>query len=222
MRLNSILSTLAVRSPPTADALVVAYSHDVAKAPAQDCIHVVIEIPRGSRNKYEIDHETNRVYLDRRLFTATTYPADYGFLPDTLGGDGDPLDALVLLEDPVYPGVWVEARPIGVLYMEDEAGEDAKLICVPPREPRWDGVDDISDLTPQLVAEIQHFFEVYKALEPGKHSSTQGIGGRVEAWQEIDEARANFGRHTSRTVERSTNGTGALAEHGEGEHRQGA
>ena len=104
----------------------------VAKLPALDCIHVVIEIPRGSRNKYEIDHETNRVYLDRRLFTATTYPADYGFVPDTLGGDGDPLDALVLLDDPVYPGVWVEARPIGVLYMEDEAGEDAKLICVLP------------------------------------------------------------------------------------------
>ena len=96
------------------------------------CIHVVIEIPRGSRNKYEIDHDTNRVYLDRRLFTATTYPADYGFIPDTLGGDGDPLDALVLLDDPVYPGVWVQARPVGVLYMLDEAGEDAKIICVPP------------------------------------------------------------------------------------------
>ncbi len=174
------------------------YSHAVARTPAPDCIHVVIEIPRGSRNKYEIDHESNRVYLDRRLFTATTYPADYGFLPETLGGDGDPLDALVLLDDPVYPGVWVEARPIGVLYMEDEAGEDAKLICLPPREPRWEGVNDITDLTPQLVAEIQHFFEVYKALEPGKHSSTQGIGGRVEAWQEIDEARANYGRQETR------------------------
>ena len=98
---------------------------------------MIIEIPRGSRNKYEIDHETGRVFLDRRLFTATTYPADYGFIPQTLGGDGDPLDALVLLEDPVFPGVWVEARPVGVLYMHDEAGEDAKIICVPPREPRW-------------------------------------------------------------------------------------
>jgi inorganic pyrophosphatase len=190
MRLNSMTATLAVVevAPPCR------YSRAVAKVPAPDCIHVVIEIPRGSRNKYEIDHETNRVYLDRRLFTATTYPADYGFVPDTLGGDGDPLDALVLLDDPVYPGVWVEARPIGVLYMEDEAGEDAKLICVPPREGRWDTVADIDDLTPQLVAEIQHFFEVYKALEPGKHSSTHGIGGRVEAWREIDEARANFRR----------------------------
>lgn len=159
---------------------------------APDSIFVVIEIPRGSRNKYEIDHQNNRVYLDRRLFTATTYPADYGFVPETLGGDGDPLDALVLLDDPVYPGVWVQARPVGVLYMEDEAGEDAKLICVPPQERRWDEVSDISDLSPQLVAEIRHFFEVYKALEPGKHSSTQGIGGREDAWREIHDGRQRF------------------------------
>ncbi len=162
--------------------------------PAKGCIFVVIEIPRGSRNKYEIDHEHNRVFLDRRLFTATTYPADYGFVPDTLAGDGDPLDALVLLEDPVYPGVWVEARPIGVLYMRDEAGEDAKLICVPPKEPRWADVTDIDDLTPQLRAEIQHFFEVYKALEPDKYSSAQGMAGKDAAWQEIANARASY-RH---------------------------
>jgi inorganic pyrophosphatase len=170
-------------------------SSALAKEPSPGCVWVVIEIPRGSRNKYEIDHDNGRVFLDRRLFTATTYPADYGFLPETLGGDGDPLDALVLLEDPVYPGVWVEARPVGVLYMEDEAGEDAKLICVPPREPRWAGIDDVTDLTPQLMAEIQHFFEVYKALEPDKHSSTAGIGGRAEAWREIEEARAKYAQH---------------------------
>ena len=158
--------------------------------PGPGCVFVVIEIPRGSRNKYEIDHHSGRVMLDRRLFTATTYPADYGFVPDTLGGDGDPLDALVLLEDPVYPGVWVEGRPVGVLRMQDEAGEDAKLICVPPHEPRWHGIDDISQLTPQLMAEIQHFFEVYKALEPGKHSTTIGIYGEDEAWSEIEAARA--------------------------------
>lgn len=162
------------------------------RTPSKGCIYVVIEIPRGSRNKYEIDHEHGRVFLDRRLFTATTYPADYGFVPDTLAGDGDPLDALVLLDDPVYPGVWVEAKPVGVLYMRDEAGEDAKLICVPPREPRWNGVEDISDLSPQLMAEIQHFFEVYKALEPDKYSSTSGMGGREQAWAEIDAAIANY------------------------------
>lgn len=164
----------------------------MAPTPADDCVFVVIEIPRGSRNKYEIDHDTGHVFLDRRLFTATTYPADYGFLPETLAGDGDPLDALVLLDDPVYPGVWVEARPLGVLYMRDEAGEDAKLICVPPGEPRWQEIDDISDLTPQLIAEIQHFFEVYKALEPDKYSSTAGMGGRAEAWREIEAARARY------------------------------
>ena len=172
------------------------WEHDQMSKPLpDDCVHVVIEIPRGSRNKYEIDHNTGRVFLDRRLFTATTYPADYGFIPDTLGGDGDPLDALVLLEDPVYPGVWVQARPVGVLFMHDEAGDDAKLICVPPNEPRWDNVNDIGDLTPQLVNEIQHFFEVYKALEPGKESYVAGLAGRDAAWDEIHRARANFTGH---------------------------
>lgn len=164
----------------------------MAKEPKAGCIYVVIEIPRGSRNKYEIDHNDGRVYLDRRLFTATTYPADYGFIPHTLGGDGDPLDALVLLDDPVYPGVWVEARPIGVLYMQDEAGEDAKVICVPPGEPRWEAVDEVDHLPGQLMAEIRHFFEVYKALEPDKYASTTGIGGREDAWREIEEAKANY------------------------------
>lgn len=163
--------------------------------PAPDCIHVIIEIPRGSRNKYEIDHDTGKVYLDRRLFTATTYPADYGFIADTLAGDGDPLDALVLNDEPVYPGVICEARPVGVLYMQDEAGEDAKLICVPPKEPRFDNVHDIADLTPQLVSEIQHFFNVYKALEPDKHSSSEGMGGREAAWREIEASRAAFAEH---------------------------
>jgi inorganic pyrophosphatase len=164
----------------------------MSKTPADGNIFVVVEIPRGSRNKYEIDHAGGRVFLDRRLFTAMAYPADYGFVPDTLSGDGDPLDALVLLEDPVYPGVWVEARPIGVLYMRDEAGEDAKLICVPPKEPRWSKVQDVADLTPELRAEIQHFFEVYKALEPDKYASSQGMGGREEAWREIEESRATW------------------------------
>ncbi|NQY56835.1 MAG: inorganic diphosphatase [Ilumatobacteraceae bacterium] len=164
----------------------------MSRAPADDCVFVVIEIPRGSRNKYEIDHEDGRVYLDRRLFTATTYPADYGFIPDTLAGDGDPLDALVLLEDPVYPGVVVECRPVGVLYMRDEAGEDAKLICVPPKEPRFEHVHELEDLPHQLLEEIEHFFNVYKALEPEKHSSSEGMGDRAAAWREIAESKANY------------------------------
>ena len=167
------------------------------REPQDGCIHVVIEIPRGSRNKYEIDHDTGRVFLDRRLFTATTYPADYGFLPDTLAGDGDPLDAMVLNEDPVYPGVVCEARPVGVLFMQDEAGEDAKLICVPVSEPRYEKVHDIGDLAPQLVAEIQHFFNVYKELEPNKHSTASGLGGLEAAWKEIESSRAAFPGHHS-------------------------
>ena len=124
---------------------------------------------------------TGVVFLDRRLFSATVYPADYGFIPDTLGEDGDPLDALVLLEDPTFPGVWVEAKPVGVLWMQDEAGADAKVICVPPTEPRWKDVDDLHDLPEELLAEIKHFFDVYKMLEPGKESSTEGFEGRDAA-----------------------------------------
>jgi inorganic pyrophosphatase len=162
------------------------------KTPREGCIYVVIEIPRGSRNKYEIDHESGHVFLDRRLFTATTYPADYGFVPDTLAEDGDPLDALVLLEDPVYPGVWTEARPVGVLWMQDEAGPDAKLLCVPPAEPRWKDVEDIRDLPEALLEEVKHFFDVYKALEPGKRTTTAGFEGRKAAWREIEAARERY------------------------------
>jgi inorganic pyrophosphatase len=161
----------------------------MAKEPGEGCVHVVVEIPRGSRNKYEIDHQTGHVFLDRRLFTATTYPADYGFIPGTLGGDGDPLDALVLLEDPTYPGVWVEARPVGLLWMRDEAGEDAKIICVPPRDPRYKAVNDLFDLPEELLEEIKHFFDVYKALEPGKTSHTAGFENRKGAWREIERSR---------------------------------
>jgi inorganic pyrophosphatase len=162
------------------------------KPPHEGCVHVVIEIPRGSRNKYEIDHDTGRVFLDRRLFSATIYPADYGFLPDTLGEDGDPLDALVLLEDPTYPGVWVEARPVGVMWMQDEAGPDAKILCVPPTEPRWENAYDLDDLPQSLLAEIENFFDMYKVLEPGKSSTTQGFEGRDAAWDEINASRLRF------------------------------
>lgn len=164
----------------------------MAKEPRDGCIYVVIEIPRGSRNKYEIDHDTGAVFLDRRLFTATTYPADYGFIPNTLGGDGDPLDALVLLEDPVYPGVHVEAKPVGLLWMQDEAGPDAKIICVPPTEPRWKGIEDLKDLPEELLEEIKHFFDVYKALEPDKYASTAGFENRKAAWREIEIGKQNY------------------------------
>jgi adenylate kinase len=173
-----------------------------ATADAEDmsaiAVEVVIEVPRGSRNKYEFDHSRHVLHLDRRLFSATVYPADYGFVPDTLAEDGDPLDALVLLEDPVFPGCWVSARPIGIFWMEDEKGPDAKIICVPLGDPRWDQVRDLDDMPSHLRSEIHHFFDVYKALEPGKSTSTTGFEGREAALGEIAASRARL-LHQQRT-----------------------
>jgi adenylate kinase len=163
-------------------------------------IEVVIEVPRGSRNKYEFDHDRHVMHLDRRLFSATVYPADYGFVPDTLAEDGDPLDALVLLEEPVFPGCWVRARPIGIFWMEDENGPDAKVICVPLGDPRWDQVRDLGDMPAHLRSEIHHFFDVYKALEPGKSTSTTGFEGREAALGEIAASRARL-LHQQRTAD---------------------
>lgn len=159
---------------------------------AEDEIEVVIEIPRGSRNKYEFDHERHIIRLDRRLFSATSYPADYGFIPDTLAQDGDPLEALVLVEDPTFPGCHVMARPVAVFWMADEKGPDAKIICVPSPEPRWHAVADLDQLPAGLSDEIQHFFEIYKDLEPGKQTSVKGYEGRKAALAEIQASRERF------------------------------
>lgn len=142
---------------------------------------VVIEIPKGSHNKYEVDHETGRVYLDRVLFTSFVYPTDYGFFENTLGLDGDPVDALVLLEHPVFPGVGVKVRPVGVLNMSDEAGSDAKVIAVPHKDPRWLHIQDVNDIPEQTRKEIEHFFARYKDLEPGKFVNIEGWGDAAEA-----------------------------------------
>jgi len=160
--------------------------------PDERTIDVVVEIPKGSRNKYEYDHVTGVMRLDRRLFSATVYPADYGFVPDTLAEDSDPLDALVLLDDPTFPGCWVTARPVGVLWMTDEKGPDAKLICVPAEDVRWNSVADIDHLPSELLQEIKHFFDVYKTLEPAKSSSTGDWADREAAWSEIEASRARY------------------------------
>src|SRR3546814_4676157 len=123
------------------------------------------------------------------LFLPTAYPADYGFIPDTLSEDTDPLDALVLLDDPTFPGCWVTARPVGVFWMTDDAGPDAKIICVPADDPRYDGVTDLDGLPKHLTAEIGHFFEVYKALEVGKHTDVRGWEGAAAAWAEIESCQ---------------------------------
>ena len=153
-------------------------------------VEVIIEIPKGSRNKYELDHETGAIWLDRMLFTATQYPTDYGFFPGTHADDGDPLDALVLLDESTFPGCHIHARPVAVFWMQDEKGADAKVLCVPATDPRWEHVRDMGDLPPHLLQEIGHFFDVYKALEPGKSTETRGWEGREAAEQAVAEAKA--------------------------------
>jgi inorganic pyrophosphatase len=150
-----------------------------------------VEIPRGSRNKYEYDAELGRVVLDRHLFTSMSYPADYGFIVDTLGEDGDPLDALILVSEPTFPGCAIRVRPVGVFHMTDEKGPDEKVICVPLRDPEWSEVTDIHDIKPAYRDEIEHFFQVYKDLEAGK-TETRGFGNRAEAERFIAEARERF------------------------------
>ena len=152
----------------------------------------VIEIPRGSRNKYEVDHETGRVFLDRVLYTNFVYPADYGFFENTLGGDGDPLDALVLLEYPLFPGVGVKVRPVAMLVMEDDGGVDEKVLCVQDKDPRWQHIQDLKDVPKQTLDEIEHFFTRYKDLEPGKWVKIQGWQDKAATQQVIDAASANY------------------------------
>lgn len=151
-------------------------------------LEVIVEIPQGERNKYELDHETGRIHLDRQLFTATRYPAEYGFLDHTLGRDGDPLDALVLTESPTFPGCVISARPIGMFVMDDEHGSDNKILTVPGGDPRYQGLQDIDDLAEYRRAEIAHFFEVYKEIEPGKQVTGTRWASRAEALTEISDA----------------------------------
>jgi len=153
---------------------------------------VTIEIPKGQRNKYEIDHHTGRVRLDRYLFTPMGYPADYGFIEDTLGEDGDPLDALVLLPESVFPGVIVAARPVGMFKMVDEAGGDDKVLCVPAGDPRWDHIQDVDAVPEFELHAIRHFFVHYKDLEPGKHVDAADFVGRAEAEAEVERSRQRF------------------------------
>jgi inorganic pyrophosphatase len=152
-------------------------------------VEVIIEIPKGQRNKYEVDHETGRIRLDRMLFTSTRYPADYGFIEDTLAEDGDPLDVLVLLEEPTFPGCLITGRVIGMFRMRDEKGPDDKVLCVPAHDPRMEHLRDVHHLSEFDRLEIQHFFEVYKAIEPGKSVETQAWADRAAAEVEIEACR---------------------------------
>ena len=152
-------------------------------------VEVTIEIPKGQRNKYEVDHANGRIRLDRMLFTSTRYPSDYGFIEETLADDGDPLDALVLLEEPTFPGCLITCRVIGMFRMRDEKGLDDKVLCVPARDPRWNHLQDIYDVPEFDRLEIQHFFEVYKELEPGKSVQGAAWADRPAAEAEVEASR---------------------------------
>ncbi len=143
-------------------------------------VTVMIEIPKGSRNKYEYDKKTGQIKFDRMLFSAVHYPSDYGFIPNTLARDGDPLDALVLVWEPTFPGCVIEARPVGVFKMWDEKGMDEKILCVPINDPLWNYIEKLSDAPPHLLREIEHFFSVYKDLEEKKTG--------IEGWEDVEAA----------------------------------
>ncbi len=182
---------------------------------------VVIEIPKGQRNKYEMDHETGRIRLDRMLFTSTRYPADYGFIEDTLADDGDPLDALVLLEEPTFPGCLIRCRAIGMFRMRDEKGADDKVLCVASTDPRMAHLKDISDVSDFDLLEIQHFFEVYKALEPGKEVVPATWVGMGDANAEIEACRERLAQseHSLRIDGKTLARTETLASTTEGSER---
>lgn len=154
---------------------------------APDIINVFVEIPKGSQNKYEFDKELNVLRLDRVLFSSTVYPGDYGFIPQTLGLDGDPLDALVFVTNPTYPATLIEARPIGVMNMVDNGEVDDKILCVPVNDVRFKNMQDIGDVEEPLLNEIAHFFAVYKQLE-GKKVEVHGWKDAVTAKEIINRS----------------------------------
>lgn len=154
-------------------------------------VTVRIEIPKGSRNKYEYDPESGAIKFDRMLFSAMRYPSDYGFIPETLAEDGDPLDALVLVWEPTFPGCLIEAKPVGLFKMRDEKGPDQKILCVPVSDPMWNHIQTLQDVPPHLLKEIEHFFAVYKDLEK-KKTGVEGWEDHESAYRSIREARRRY------------------------------
>jgi inorganic pyrophosphatase len=153
----------------------------------------VVEIPKGSRNKYEWDAALGGVKLDRFVSASVVYPTDYGFVPDTLMPDGDALDVLVCVSEPTFPGCFVQTRAVGVIRMSDEKGDDDHVVCVPLTDPGWNHIEDVDELPAQLRAEISHFFAVYKDLDQDRWSEVRGWGDRAAALATIEQARQRFG-----------------------------
>lgn len=160
--------------------------HDISvgdKAPEE--FNCIIEIPKGSHNKYEIDKETGLIQLDRVLHTAQHYPVDYGFVPRTLWDDGDAVDVVVLTTSSLHPGILVKVRPVGVMDMVDNGESDVKIIVVPVKDPRWNDVQDISDVNTHTIKEVKHFFETYKDLQ-NKKVEIKSVDGKAEAMTAIE------------------------------------
>lgn len=154
-------------------------------------LDIMIEIPKGSRNKYEYDKKLQRIRFDRTLFSAVHYPMDYGFILNTLAEDEDPLDAMVLLWEPTFPGCLIEAKPIGAFKMWDEKGPDEKVLCVPIHDPVWNYIETLDDVPPHLLKEIEHFFSVYKDLEK-KKTGIEGWVRREETLEIIAASRVRY------------------------------
>jgi inorganic pyrophosphatase len=152
----------------------------------------IIEIPKGSRNKYEYDPKLGAIKLDRFISASVVYPTDYGFIPETLAPDGDALDVLLCVSEPTFPGCHVLAKAIGLFKMADEKGGDDHVVCVPLQDPGWNTLEDVDDLPRLLRAEITHFFTVYKDLDPGRCSDVMGWGGRDDAHDAIEQSRQAF------------------------------
>ncbi len=151
----------------------------------------IIEIPKGSRNKYEYDHERDAIVLDRFLFSSVVYPTDYGFIPETLGQDGDPLDVMCCVSEATFPGCTIDVKPIALFRMEDDKGIDDKVLCVPLSDPGWSSMETLDDLPSQLRYEIAHFFSIYKDLER-KKVTVDGWYSREDAIEEIEASRERF------------------------------
>jgi inorganic pyrophosphatase len=155
---------------------------------ADEPLICLVEIPKGSRNKYEYDHDLDVIKLDRFLFSSMVYPTDYGFIPDTLSQDEDPLDAMVLVSEPTFPGCVIDVKAIALFRMEDDKGIDDKVLCVPLTDPAWNTLETLEDVPKQLRDEIAHFFSVYKDLEQ-KKVTVDGWYSREDALAEIEASR---------------------------------
>jgi len=164
--------------------------HDIDPGSAEE-MNVIVEIPRGSNNKYEIDKESGLIKLDRVLHSAQTYPFDYGFVPQTLWDDGDALDVLILTTNPLFPGLLIPVRPVALMQMTDAGEDDAKVIAVPKDDPRWSQVQDLADINKHTLKEIEHFFVTYKKLQ-NKEVTVGGFVGATEAGAAFDRARGLY------------------------------